>query len=105
MSQADSHLSKIWIVLAILFTVIAVNVAASASVTYTFQDTYIVNVGDTNVETVKDSFVAVLDNYATTPDTPLYEGIRMVKHTVDGEREASLEIIRPVCASGSRLWA
>jgi len=32
-------------------------------------------------------------------------GIRMVKHTVDGEREASLEIIRPVCASGSRLWA
>ena len=31
--------------------------------------------------------------------------IRMVKHTVDGEREASLEIIRPVCASGSRLWA
>jgi len=69
-----NSISRIWIVLAILFTVIAVNVAASASVTYTFQDTYIVNVGDTNVETVKDSFVAVLDNYATTPDTPLYEG-------------------------------
>jgi integrase len=26
------------------------------------------------------------------------------KHTVDGEREASLEIVRPVSASGSKLW-
>ena len=26
------------------------------------------------------------------------------KHTVDGGREASLEIVRPVSASGSKLW-
>ena len=26
------------------------------------------------------------------------------KHTVDGGREASLEIVRPVSASGSELW-
>jgi hypothetical protein len=30
--------------------------------------------------------------------------VRIAKHTVDMEREASLEIIRPLCASGSRLW-
>jgi hypothetical protein len=31
-------------------------------------------------------------------------GIRMAKHTVDGGRETSLEIVRPVSASGSKLW-
>jgi len=31
-------------------------------------------------------------------------GIRPAKHTVDGGREASLEIVRPVSASGSKLW-
>jgi serine/threonine protein kinase len=30
--------------------------------------------------------------------------IRTAKHTVDDGREASLEIVRPVCASGSKLW-
>ena len=30
--------------------------------------------------------------------------IRTAKHTVDGGREASLEIVRPVSASGSKLW-
>jgi hypothetical protein len=30
--------------------------------------------------------------------------IRMAKHTVDGGRETSLEIVRPVSASGSKLW-
>jgi hypothetical protein len=34
----------------------------------------------------------------------MVKSIHTAKHTVDGEREASLEIIRPVCASGSRLW-
>ena len=32
------------------------------------------------------------------------ECIRTAKHTVDGGREASLEIVRPVSASGSKLW-
>ena len=30
--------------------------------------------------------------------------IRTAKHTVDGGREASLEIVRPVSAGGSKLW-
>ena len=30
--------------------------------------------------------------------------IRTAKHTVDGGRESSLEIVRPVSASGSKLW-
>ena len=30
--------------------------------------------------------------------------VRTAKHTVDGGREASLEIVRPVSASGSKLW-
>jgi len=30
--------------------------------------------------------------------------IRTAKHTVDGGRGASLEIVRPVSASGSKLW-
>jgi hypothetical protein len=32
------------------------------------------------------------------------QGIRTAKHTVDGGREASLEIVRPVSAGGSKLW-
>jgi hypothetical protein len=32
------------------------------------------------------------------------ECVRLAKHTVDGGREASLEVIRPVYASGSRQW-
>ena len=35
----------------------------------------------------------------------LQERIRRAKHTVDCERETSLEIIGPVGASGSKLWA
>ena len=34
----------------------------------------------------------------------LLDGIRTAKHTVDRGREASLEIVRPVSASGSKLW-
>ena len=34
----------------------------------------------------------------------LKESIRTAKHTVDGGRETSLEIVRPVSASGSKLW-
>jgi hypothetical protein len=34
----------------------------------------------------------------------LMKSIRTAKHTVDGGREASLEIVRPVSASGSKLW-
>jgi len=33
-----------------------------------------------------------------------FQRIRTAKHTVDGGREASLEIVRPVSASGSKLW-
>jgi len=33
------------------------------------------------------------------------ERIRRAKHRVDCERETSLEIIGPVGASGSKLWA
>jgi hypothetical protein len=33
-----------------------------------------------------------------------FASIRTAKHTVDGGREASLEIVRPVSASGSKLW-
>jgi hypothetical protein len=62
------------------FATVAANAApvfstlASAAVTYRFHGTYTVNVGDVNIETVRSSFVAVLDNYATTPDTPLWGG-------------------------------
>jgi hypothetical protein len=35
---------------------------------------------------------------------PKLEGYPSGKHTVDGGREASLEIVRPVSASGSKLW-
>jgi hypothetical protein len=38
------------------------------------------------------------------PFTLLVDSIRPAKHTIDGGREASLEIVRPVSASGSKLW-
>jgi len=33
-----------------------------------------------------------------------YQTYPLGKHTVDGGREASLEIVRTVSASGSRQW-
>jgi hypothetical protein len=37
-------------------------------------------------------------------NTMLEDRIRPAKHTIDEGREASLEIVRPVSASGSKLW-
>ena len=43
------------------------------------------------------------DGRTSSKGEPL-NSIRPAKHTIDEGREASLEIVRPVSASGSKLW-
>jgi len=47
-------------------------------------------------------FGATLTNVG--PLSEGFERIRPAEHTIDEGREASLEIVRPVSASGSKLW-
>ena len=42
--------------------------------------------------------------FAIAPAILIIGGVRATKHTVDCWRQASLEIVRPGSASGSRLW-